>query len=406
MPVINIFGHAYCQTHEIARQVAERTKYRLIFDKDLLVTAAGVVDMPADKIELAFSANEDVFNKFTHEKERSIAALRLAVARAIQADNLILVGFAGWLVPATLNQMLRVGIVADFKSRVASAIEMEGFSREKAEAAVREIDEDQAAWIAGLTGKNDPWNPSLYDIIIPVDTMPRTEAVGLIAKYAEDNILIPSDRSVQVVRDFLLASEVNMALAAAGHDIQVNADQGAVILTINKNVFMLQRLEEELTYIAHKVPGVQSVVTRVGEDFYQAEVYEKISLEAPAKVLLVDDEREFVQTLSERLLMREMGSTVAYDGQSALQLIQEDEPEVMVLDLKMPGIDGIEVLRRVKQTNPDVEVIILTGHGSDADRDVCMELGAFAYLRKPVDIDILSDTLKKAYEKKHRKQTQ
>ncbi len=64
----------------------------------------------------------------------------------------------------------------------------------------------------------------------------------------------------------------------------------------------------------------------------------------------MDDEREFVQTLSERLLMRDMGSAVAYDGESALNMIAEDEPEVMILDLKMPGIDGIEVLRRVKES--------------------------------------------------------
>jgi DNA-binding response OmpR family regulator len=71
----------------------------------------------------------------------------------------------------------------------------------------------------------------------------------------------------------------------------------------------------------------------------------------------------------------------------------------MILDLKMPGIDGIEVLRRVKATRPDIEVIILTGHGSEADRKICMELGAFAYLHKPVNIEQLSDTLKKANEK-------
>ena len=73
------------------------------------------------------------------------------------------------------------------------------------------------------------------------------------------------------------------------------------------------------------------------------------------------------------------------------------------MDLKMPGIDGIEVLRRVKQTNPDVEVIILTGHGSEADREICMNLGAFAYLQKPVDIDLLSSRLKEANEKIQRK---
>jgi len=94
-----------------------------------------------------------------------------------------------------------------------------------------------------------------------------------------------------------------------------------------------------------------------------------------------------------------MGSAVAYDGKSALELVNEDEPEVMILDLKMPGIDGFEVLKKVKKTRPEIEVIILTGHGSNADRKVSMELGAFAYLQKPVDIDVLSETLKKANAK-------
>jgi len=116
----------------------------------------------------------------------------------------------------------------------------------------------------------------------------------------------------------------------------------------------------------------------------------------PSKVLLVDDECEFVQTLSERLLLRDMGSAVAHDGESALKLIAEDDPEVLVLDLKMPGLDGIEVLRRVKKTRPDVEVIILTGHGSETDRQTCMQLGAFAYMHKPVDIEVLTAKLNEA----------
>jgi two-component system response regulator CpxR len=94
-----------------------------------------------------------------------------------------------------------------------------------------------------------------------------------------------------------------------------------------------------------------------------------------------------------------MGSAVAYDGESALALVAEDEPEVMIIDLKMPGIDGMEILKQVKATRPGIEVIVLTGHGSEADRKQCMQLGAFAYMQKPVDIDELSDTLKKAHEK-------
>jgi DNA-binding response OmpR family regulator len=94
-----------------------------------------------------------------------------------------------------------------------------------------------------------------------------------------------------------------------------------------------------------------------------------------------------------------MTPSIAYNGEQALAMIEEDEPEVMVLDLKMPGIDGMEVLRRVKRTHPRTEVIILTGHGSDAEEVLAAELGAFAYLRKPVDIDVLTKTMKAAYHR-------
>jgi two-component system response regulator CpxR len=82
----------------------------------------------------------------------------------------------------------------------------------------------------------------------------------------------------------------------------------------------------------------------------------------------VDDEKKYVQTLSKRLMMRELESAVVYDGESALELAREDEPDVMILDLRMPGIDGIEVLRRVKKTHPAIEVIVLTSQGSEADK--------------------------------------
>ena len=75
----------------------------------------------------------------------------------------------------------------------------------------------------------------------------------------------------------------------------------------------------------------------------------------------------------------------------------------MIVDLKMPGIDGLEVLRKVKETRPEIEVIILTGHGNEEDRQLCIDLGAFAYLQKPLDIDVLSETIREANEKIRRK---
>ncbi len=125
----------------------------------------------------------------------------------------------------------------------------------------------------------------------------------------------------------------------------------------------------------------------------------KTSIELPSKILLVDDEKEFVLTLSERLQIRDMGTAVVFDGKSALDLVHTDAPEVMIIDLKMPVIDGIDVLKQVKQTKPEIEVIVLTGHGSEQDKKKCMDLGAFAYMQKPVDINLLSQSLKKAIKK-------
>ena len=117
------------------------------------------------------------------------------------------------------------------------------------------------------------------------------------------------------------------------------------------------------------------------------------------KVLLVDDEKEYVLTLSERLVTRNVGSYAVFNGQEALDLIGDDQPDVMVLDLKMPGIDGLTVLKQTKENNPNIEIIILTGHGSEEDKETCMHLGAFAYLQKPADIDKLSSTINEAYKK-------
>lgn len=118
------------------------------------------------------------------------------------------------------------------------------------------------------------------------------------------------------------------------------------------------------------------------------------------KVLLVDDEEEFVKALAERLKMRDLQSDLVYDGEQALDFVEKKEPDVMVLDLRMPGIDGIEVLKQVKKAYPGIQVIILTGHGTEKDEERARSLGAFDYLEKPVNIETLVDRMKKAYRRR------
>ncbi len=117
------------------------------------------------------------------------------------------------------------------------------------------------------------------------------------------------------------------------------------------------------------------------------------------KILLVDDEKQFVDTLSERLEMRGFTAHVAYDGPQALEMVKMPT-DVIVLDLRMPGMDGFEVLRAVKKSNPDVQVIILTGHGGDAEEKTAYRMGAYSFLRKPMDIDDLLSSIRMAYRDK------
>jgi DNA-binding response OmpR family regulator len=118
------------------------------------------------------------------------------------------------------------------------------------------------------------------------------------------------------------------------------------------------------------------------------------------KVLLVDDEVEFVNTLAQRLKMRDLLVDTVYDGPQALDFIRKTEPDVIVLDLKMPGLHGIEVLREIKKTRSEIQVIILTGHGTDKDEDEARKLGGFDFLHKPADIDLLLAKIKEAFQEK------
>ncbi|MGA2732167.1 MAG: response regulator [Syntrophobacteraceae bacterium] len=114
------------------------------------------------------------------------------------------------------------------------------------------------------------------------------------------------------------------------------------------------------------------------------------------EILIVDDEVEFAEAFAERLRLRGFTAHIANSGEQALGIVDQGAVKVMVLDLKMPGMDGLEVLRRVKKSHPEVEVIILSGHGSEMDDAYGRNLGAFAYLRKPADIGDILEAVKRA----------
>jgi DNA-binding response OmpR family regulator len=117
---------------------------------------------------------------------------------------------------------------------------------------------------------------------------------------------------------------------------------------------------------------------------------------ADYRVLLVDDEEEFVAALSERLTLRGIEVDSALNGEEALARLVEKDFEVVILDVMMPGLGGLEVLRQIKLIHPNTQVILLTGHGSTREGIEGMRLGAFDYLIKPVDIEEMLAKMKEA----------
>lgn len=118
------------------------------------------------------------------------------------------------------------------------------------------------------------------------------------------------------------------------------------------------------------------------------------------KVLIADDEVEFASTIVARLNLRKFAATMVNSGKAALAAIEQDTPDVLLLDLKMPDLDGLEVLASLKEKYPHLAVIILTGHGSFEAGRQGMELGAFDYIMKPVDLNLLIGKIDEAFQSK------
>ncbi len=121
------------------------------------------------------------------------------------------------------------------------------------------------------------------------------------------------------------------------------------------------------------------------------------------KILLVDDEIKFLKAVSDRLTLKGFDVTTANTGDGAIEAAREGGFDVAVVDLRMPGTDGAQVLKILKQKHKFIEIIMLTGHATVDSAVECTKLGAFMYLEKPYDFDKLVESLKDAYGSRMKK---
>jgi DNA-binding NtrC family response regulator len=120
----------------------------------------------------------------------------------------------------------------------------------------------------------------------------------------------------------------------------------------------------------------------------------------PIQILIVDDEVRFLRTISQRFSLRQFDVVTATNGYDALEVARDRNLDLALVDLKMPGMDGEELLRKLKAEHPLMEVVILTGHGSTASEKTCEEAGSYSYLHKPCETEELIAVLREAFEKR------
>ncbi len=398
MPIITIVSGVYCHGETVASQLAKELGVRLLTDDDVIRWAVEHFDASAKDLTDTLNGRSGLFRRSDNDKRRDTAFLRQAIAELTCDGGVVFHGRTAHLLPRTVSHILKVCLLATLPHRVKVAADEDSLAEGAAKKTIRSSDLELAEWAKYLFEKS-PWDKTLYDLKLPMQTHTPAEAVAVIVDHSRSEVVAPTATSRQALTDFRLAAKVNAILTTQGHDVDVIASGRDVTIEVNKYVVRYDNLRERLEESAKTIDGVGAVKVLQGPHFRAGFLASKEEFALPAKVMLVDDEKEFVHTLSERLQMRDIGTTTVYTGEQALEAIEKDEPEVMVLDLRMPGIDGIEVLRRVKQARPHVEVIVLTGHGSAEDEALAHELGAFAYIEKPVSIQRLTETLQAAYQR-------
>lgn len=406
MNVITIVSPKGCSENQLIKRICDRTNFQLVTDDEVFSELAKRLKTTQEKIRDCI-VQPGLFSQINKLKNKQkLCLFKLVIGEKTQEGSKVYFGLGSYFFPMGLGNILRLSFGADLHYRIGNYAKDERVSIEKAEKVVRQYDKMLVEFTKRYFNKS-PFDTSLFDANIDVSKYKKEEVIDKIIELQKLKSSGAKAEYGQSFEDFILANKIQLWYLEKSEDVDVECGKNKIKIYLNKVKYLSSKnMENYIENIRKMLPdfiGNKEVEITIGKGFDYPQPF-GVELRETRKVLLVDDEVDFVDTLSERLQARWFKTAVTYSGEEALDKIEEDQPDVMILDLKMPGIDGIEVLRRVKQTHPDTEVIILTGHGSEKEKQLAFELGAFAYLEKPVDIELLSATIRKAYDKVSRKQ--
>lgn len=401
MFIISIVSPKGCNEQSIVRQLVELTAFDVVTDDDVLKKGEQLYNIKNKKLRASifYAPSFVTFDRLKHKKH--LCLFKIALAQILIDFRKIYLGVGTYFIPTNLKNLLRISFGADLSFRIGNYAKNERVSLHQAEKIVKEFDKTLMQFSNYYLNK-PPFSPEYFDINIDVSKYKidqiSTRIYELLHSTPKENI----EEAQKKVREFMTACKIQLHYLQMGEDVDTTFADGKLSIFLKRYKIKMENYSKLIKGNIPDFPEIKEVEVVPGKEIKISSPM-SIELEKPRKVLLVDDEIEFVDTLSERLENREFKTAVAYSGEEAIEGLTKNLPDVIILNLKIPGIDGIEVLRRVKREHPETEVIILTGHGSEKEKQIAYELGAFAYFEKPVDIDVLSDTIRRAYESMFRK---
>lgn len=331
MSVVTISRGTMSGGRALAECLAERLGASCL-GREILIDAAARMGVSHDLLRAKMEKSPGLLEIFSSERRTYLLAVKAALADRVLAGNLVYHGQAGHLLLRGLPGVLRIRLIAAMPSRIHAIMERDAVSREEAESRIRRLDLERARWTHFMYGV-EIGDPGLYDLVVNLEVLTIASACEV--------VLHALTRPEFSITDGVLARLRNFA---AGCRTELEAHQ-------------------------------------VGKPAAAAQ--------ARARVLVVDDEIELATRLAERLGQRGYDATAVFSGKEALMSLDESWYDVVLLDLQLPGMDGIATLRRIRGLHRETQVVVLSGHSTVAQGIEGMQLGAADFLQKPVDIDVL-----------------
>lgn len=270
MPVIALTTPLFTDTRGLFERLQGQWDCRVYGDDDIIAKTARDHQIPPDLLTRVVQVSPIAFNNFTHEREKALAALEKTLADLLVQGNCIFSGIICHLIPDRITHVFRVLAVSGRASRTENAARLKGLSGETADQALTEADQGADRWVRQV--KNTSLrDESIYHLVLDLDgdgpeAANRIQTAVSVPPYAGRK---PRKREVA---DLSVSAAVQLVLARLGGGLKVSADAGHVIVTIEKRRMNLPQTQSEIMASAKQVPGVVSVKTRIGANYYKSEM--------------------------------------------------------------------------------------------------------------------------------------